>query len=132
MSRRKVSQTVAKQPVKKTPTQRATKSQPITVIAQEEPILTSVVQEETILTSVVHEEPATVTQEEVIVSVKHEETEETIVIAHEEATTHHDESNETVESSKGIVESIIAFKNSNETQFYGIVAIAVFVLIIIL
>lgn len=119
MSRRKVNQTVAKQPVKKTPTKRAAKSQQATDIAQEEPILTSVV----------HEEPVAVAHEEVNVSVEHEET---VVIAHEEATVVHDEPNESVESSKGIVQSIIAFKESNETQFYGIVAIAIFVLIIIL
>ena len=69
-------------------------------------------------------------QAEGTASVEHEET---VVIAHDEATAvHHDESNESVESSKGIVQSIIAFKESNETQFYGIVAIAIFVLIIIL
>jgi hypothetical protein len=120
MSRRKVSQTVAKQPVKKTPAKRAPKSQQAAEIAQEEPILTSVV----------YEEPVAVAQAEGTASVEHEET---VVIAHDEATAvHHDESNESVESSKGIVQSIIAFKESNETQFYGIVAIAIFVLIIIL
>lgn len=130
MSRRKVSQTVAKQPVKKTPAKRAPKSQQAAEIAQEEPILTSVVHEEPILTSVVHEEPVAVAQAEGTASVEHEET---VVIAHEEATAvHHDQPNESVESSKGIVQSIIAFKESNETQFYGIVAIAIFVLIIIL
>jgi hypothetical protein len=140
MSRRKVSQTVAKQPVKKTPAKRAPKSQQVAEITNEEPILTSVVHEEPILTSVVHEEPilssvvhdepVAVAHEEVNVSVEHEET---VVIAHEEATAvHHDQPNESGESSKGIVQSIIAFKESNETQFYGIVAIAIFVLIIIL
>ena len=131
MSRRKVNQTVAKQPVKKTPAKRAPKSQQAAEIAQEEPILTSVAHEEPILTSVVHhEEPVSLAQVEGTASVEHEET---VVIAHEEATTvHHDEPNESVESSKGIVQSIIAFKESNETQFYGIVAIAIFVLIIIL
>lgn len=119
MSRRKVNQTVAKQPVKKTPAKRAPKSQQTTVIAQED----------LILASVAHEESVAVTHVETNVSLEHEET----VVAHEEATaTHHAEPNESVESSKGIVESIIAFKKSNETQFYGIVAIAVFVLIILL
>ena len=140
MSRKKVSQTVAKQPVKKTPAKIAHKSQQATEIAHEEPILASVVHEEPILTSVVHEEPiiasvvheepVAVAQVEVTLSVEHEEN---VVIAHEEATAvHHDEPNESVESSKGIVQSIIAFKESNEPQFYGIVAIAIFVLIIIL
>ncbi len=120
MSRKKVSQTVAKQPVKKTPAKIAHKSQQATEIAHEEPILASVV----------HEEPVAVAQVEVTLSVEHEEN---VVIAHEEATAvHHDEPNESVESSKGIVQSIIAFKESNEPQFYGIVAIAIFVLIIIL
>jgi len=129
MSRKKVSQTVAKQPVKKTPA-KIPKSQQVTEITHEEPILTSVVHEEPILTSVVHEEPVEMAQEEVTLSVEHEEN---VVIAHEEATeVHHDEPNESDESSKGIVQSIIAFKESNETQFYGIVAIAIFVLIIIL
>jgi len=139
MSRKKVSQTVAKQPVKKTPAKipksqqvtEITHEEPIlTSVVHEEPILTSVVHEEPILTSVVHEEPVEMAQEEVTLSVEHEEN---VVIAHEEATeVHHDEPNESVESSKGIVQSIIAFKESNETQFYGIVAIAIFVLIIIL
>lgn len=120
MSRRKVNQTVAKQPVKKTPAKRAPKSQQTTVIAQED----------LILASVAHEESVAVTHVETNVSL---EDKETVVVAHEEATaTHHAEPNESVESSKGIVESIIAFKKSNETQFYGIVAIAVFVLIILL
>ena len=126
MSRRKVNQTVAKQPVKKTPAKRAPKSQQTTVIAQED----------LILASVAHEESVAVTHVETNVSLEHEETvvaHEETVVAHEEATaTHHAEPNESVESSKGIVESIIAFKKSNETQFYGIVAIAVFVLIILL
>ena len=127
MSRRKVNQTVAKQPVKKTPAKRAPKSQQTTVIAQEDLILASVAHEESV--AVTHVETNVSLEDKETVVVAHEET----VVAHEEATaTHHAEPNESVESSKGIVESIIAFKKSNETQFYGIVAIAVFVLIILL
>ena len=52
------------------------------------------------------------------------------IAVHEEVDVLHH--NEPVDPPKGIVASIMAFKESNEIQFYGIVAIAVFIVIIIL
>jgi hypothetical protein len=126
MARKKTNQTVVKQPVKKTPVKRTPKSQQAVSPAQEELVSVSVAHQE--------QEPATITKEE-IATVNHEESTFTAVM-HEEIAVHEEveilHHDEPVDTQKGIVASIMAFKESNEIQFYGIVAIAVFILIIIL
>lgn len=121
MVRKKTNQTVTQSSVKKATVKRTSKSQPVVPLVQEEPIIeimhqeqepTTIIQEETHVTTHVHEE--TVVHEEINVSHEHE----------------HD--SELVDTQKGILASIMAFKAQNEIQFYGIVAIAVFIVIIIL
>lgn len=119
MVRKKTNQTVTQSSVKKATVKRTSKSQPVVPLVQEEPIVEIVHQEQ---------EPTTIIQEETHVTTHvHEET-----VVHEEINVSHEHDSELVDTQKGILASIMAFKAQNEIQFYGIVAIAVFIVIIIL
>jgi hypothetical protein len=120
MARKKTTQTVTKQPVKKTPVKRTSKSQQTVSPAPEELVSVSLAHQE--------QEPASIITQEEVVTVAADMHEE--IAVHEEVDVLHH--NEPVDPPKGIVASIMAFKESNEIQFYGIVAIAVFIVIIIL
>jgi len=78
-----------------------------------------------------HEEPIATVHEEVVIdsTEKNEALMASALHEHVDTPHHHEDASE---SKDGLMASIIAFKESNETQFYGIVALAVFVLIIIL
>ena len=135
MSRKKASPAATKQPTKKI-NKRAPKAQTASValdLPQEAAVDTL---HETL---VVHHERPTPEKHDALSHVEKQTHTEDVTPAHEVhdelppvSVSHHNEHAVEDERKSGVLAAIAAFKQSNEVQFYGIVAIAVFVLLLIL